>query len=584
MSQEISNCKTLSLRKVLPYSNSQSKAEGRSPPRLNASLSSTPVNAPPRAVPSRGFWSCLANFPRPPRGEEDDDVELTRLKNNGTSSDEALELLRSILMSSESRNKIESGKTDGIPPEALVDVSVLQEYSARLGVPDSLRGIVWRILIGYAPSTSRGVAALVSALTQRNQDETQREALSSLWAKRREYVAMVEQVYQHLPFSLVTAWSGGSDDRREAAGVPKEASGGRYLYDDASLEMKLMTQLHKDIPRTLFSNEASSRSESTVHSQSGAMQLKKEEETEGSSFTQHPRVQATMERVLFSYGMRHPAVGYIQGMNFLLLPFLSVVLAEKACKSGPSLYSVEALLALRGNELKEALSYTSIPEKEWREELEPDVYWLCSALLDVVQGHFAQEHKGFLELVKEMEAVVQQADPCLYEHFKGLGVQMIQFAFRWLNCFLILDLKPWQVLRLFDVYMTGCMRGKALAIGTRLHGVPPARPANESSLAGKAPIGEGNGSRSDFSLPSPTIDFSAESKLEYQDCLVFHMFICVALLLHFAPQLIRIAEFPTMISFLQHLPADTISHQDMEELIAEAHVLQCLFQRKSNEM
>ena len=35
-----------------------------------------------------------------------------------------------------------------------------------------------------------------------------------------------------------------------------------------------------------------------------------------------------MERVLFIWAMRHPASGYVQGMNDLVTPFLHVFLSE----------------------------------------------------------------------------------------------------------------------------------------------------------------------------------------------------------------------------------------------------------------
>ncbi|CAF4734090.1 unnamed protein product, partial [Rotaria magnacalcarata] len=39
-------------------------------------------------------------------------------------------------------------------------------------------------------------------------------------------------------------------------------------------------------------------------------------------------VQELFERILFIWAIRHPASGYVQGINDLLLPFFAVFLAE----------------------------------------------------------------------------------------------------------------------------------------------------------------------------------------------------------------------------------------------------------------
>ena len=46
------------------------------------------------------------------------------------------------------------------------------------------------------------------------------------------------------------------------------------------------------------------------------------------SFCSSVRVQSLMERVLFVWSIRHPACGYVQGINDLLTPFLVVFALE----------------------------------------------------------------------------------------------------------------------------------------------------------------------------------------------------------------------------------------------------------------
>lgn len=43
---------------------------------------------------------------------------------------------------------------------------------------------------------------------------------------------------------------------------------------------------------------------------------------------QQPALQAALRRLLFIWGVRHPASGYVQGVNDLATPFFAVFLSE----------------------------------------------------------------------------------------------------------------------------------------------------------------------------------------------------------------------------------------------------------------
>ncbi|KAJ2794713.1 GTPase-activating protein, partial [Coemansia furcata] len=49
--------------------------------------------------------------------------------------------------------------------------------------------------------------------------------------------------------------------------------------------------------------------------------------TPGSPLFQSPRIQRSLERVLYCWAVRHPASGYVQGINDLLTPFYFVFLS-----------------------------------------------------------------------------------------------------------------------------------------------------------------------------------------------------------------------------------------------------------------
>lgn len=98
-------------------------------------------------------------------------------------------------------------------------------------------------------------------------------------------------------------------------------------------------------------------------------------------------------------------------------------------------------------------------------------------------------------------------------------MQLVQFAFRWMNCFLMRDLPMPLILRLWDTYMA-----------------------------------EG------------TDGFS-----------VFHIYLCAAFLVHWSAR-IRALQMPEILLFLQHLPTDTWRLSDLEDVIAQAFVYRSLYE------
>ena len=49
----------------------------------------------------------------------------------------------------------------------------------------------------------------------------------------------------------------------------------------------------------------------------------------GSRIFAHPQIQSLLERILFIWSVRHPASGYVQGINDLATPFVVVLLASE---------------------------------------------------------------------------------------------------------------------------------------------------------------------------------------------------------------------------------------------------------------
>ncbi|XP_054098616.1 TBC1 domain family member 22A isoform X10 [Callithrix jacchus] len=86
-----------------------------------------------------------------------------------------------------------------------------------------------------------------------------------------------------------------------------------------------------------------------------------------------PKVTEIFERILFIWAIRHPASGYVQGINDLVTPFFVVFICEY----------------LEAEEV-DAVDVSGVPAEVLR-NIEADTYWCMSKLLDGIQS----EPEGF---------------------------------------------------------------------------------------------------------------------------------------------------------------------------------------------
>lgn len=92
-----------------------------------------------------------------------------------------------------------------------------------------------------------------------------------------------------------------------------------------------------------------------------------------------------LERVLYCWAIRHPASGYVQGINDLVTPFFQVFL-QSYVSMYPSLFLIINIVAnawtLEGD--VERTDVDSISQ-ETLNEVEADCFWCLSKLLDGIQ-------------------------------------------------------------------------------------------------------------------------------------------------------------------------------------------------------
>ncbi|XP_005168595.2 TBC1 domain family member 22A isoform X1 [Danio rerio] len=148
---------------------------------------------------------------------------------------------------------------------------------------------------------------------------------------------------------------------------------------------------------------------------------------------QQASVQEIFERILFIWAIRHPASGYVQGINDLVTPFFVVYVFE---------YIEEEV---------ENFNVSSLQEEVLR-NIEADSFWCMSKLLDGIQDNYTFAQPGIQRKVKALEELVSRIDETVHRQMQLYEVEYLQFAFRWMNNLLMRELPLRCTIRLWDTY------------------------------------------------------------------------------------------------------------------------------------
>ena len=274
--------------------------------------------------------------------------------------------------------------------ESTVDIEALREL-AWSGIPSHLRPLCWRLLLGYLPP-----------------NKERRDPI--LARKRREYRELIPEYYDT---AAVAVAGSNNSDGGDGSSVSSSNTGGRSgLHAGAAgvratEEESALRQVAVDVPRT----------------------------APGVPFFHLPQMQKILERILYIWGVRHPASGYVQGINDLATPFLAVFASEKMESEDMATWTLEAL-----------------PESDLL-DIEADCYWCLCKLLDGIQDHYTYSQPGIQKTLFHVRELVSRVEAPVTVHLDQEGVEFMQFAFRWANCLLLREL-PFQLgQRLWDTYL-----------------------------------------------------------------------------------------------------------------------------------
>ncbi|CAD6199234.1 unnamed protein product [Caenorhabditis auriculariae] len=244
---------------------------------------------------------------------------------------------------------------------------------------------------------------------------------------------------------------------------------------------------------------------------------------------QQKMVQEMFERVLYIWAIRHPASGYVQGINDLVTPFFVVFLSEFIPQD------VEV----------GSFDVSQLPLEQCQ-LVEADSFWCVSALLDSIQDNYTFAQPGIQRKVLQLRHLMSRVDRPLHKHLETNGVEYLQFAFRWMNNLLMREIPLRATIRLLGHLFEPKLKLFFEAFGdfdeNRIR--PSSRQFSDSEPDG----------------------FSQ-----------FHNYVCAAFLRTWSRQLQAEKDFQGIMILLQNLPTQSWGDREICELTADAFSLQSVF-------
>lgn len=356
------------------------------------------------------------------------------------------------------------------------------------GIPPELRAITWQILLGYLPTNKSRQS-------------------STLKRKREEYLDGLSVVSSQIKFSDDSPSNGSSASIASASN------------SNSNRDKQLYHQIKIDVKRT----------NPTI------------------KLYAYPETQQSLRKILFLWAVRHPASGYVQGINDLCTPFYQIFLSNY-------IWQLQKVAAYRQNPSEDSDMQLFIPglldDSDDNEQkllndpnlmnynignfnpaklssrimsiIEADTYWCLSRVLENITDNYIHEQPGIIRQVNDLRNLISKIDLELLQHFDNEGVEFIQFAFRWMNCLLMRELSIPLIIRMWDTYLS------------------------------ESPLGFNN----------------------------FHIYVCAAFLIKFSGEL-KHKDFQEILLFLQNPPTNCWTEKDIELMLSEAFIWQSLYKNAS---
>lgn len=146
--------------------------------------------------------------------------------------------------------------------------------------------------------------------------------------------------------------------------------------------------------------------------------------------------QRSLERILYLWAIRHPASGYVQGINDLVTPFWQVFLG----------------VYITDLDVEQGMDPGQLP-RPVLDAVEADSFWCLTKLLEGIQDNYIYAQPGIHRQVRALRDLTMRIDSTLAKHLEKEGVEFMQFSFRWMNCLLMREMSIKNTIRMWDTYM-----------------------------------------------------------------------------------------------------------------------------------
>jgi hypothetical protein len=151
-------------------------------------------------------------------------------------------------------------------------------------------------------------------------------------------------------------------------------------------------------------------------------------------------------------------------------------------------------------------------------EIEADTYWCFTKMMDRIQTNYTNNQPGLTKMINKMEEIIKLVDEELSKHLAQFDITFMQFTFRWMNCYLMREFSLKLIIRLWDTY------------------------------------------------------FSEEDAFNN-----FHLYVSACLLLNFSEKIKKMGEFQETMMFLQNLPMNNWTLEEIDILLAKAYQINAMY-------
>lgn len=224
-----------------------------------------------------------------------------------------------------------------------------------------------------------------------------------------------------------------------------------------------------------------------------------------------------LTRILFVWAFKHPASGYVQGINDLAATFINVFFSEeidKIKRETEGRKSEDINITHNAYDIK--LEDLDLLNEDQIHNIEADTFWCLENFLETLQENYTEHQPGVHKIIARVEQIIMKKDRELMDFLEVADYVPSKFVYRWVNNIFSREFNVQQLIMIWD---------KILA--------------------------------------------------EEEDIATYLPYVCAALLLRYTDDIKSFAERPEeVILFIQDLPTKKWDNQDIKVLMAESYQLQ----------